>query len=431
MPNNALLHYSAAAFCAGVAFFGLFRDHRSFVHRIFALGMVILALESYFMGLSAHAIFPEQAVRWQIWRLTAAALLPGTWLLFSLSFGREDYRPHLAKWKGVVIAAFLLPLIFATILRADFFRDVSIYLPDGWAFGLGWSGYGFHICFLLSLVLLMMILERTLRSSKGRKRWQIKFFLLGLGALVDLELEVINALALLAANLLILVSIFRAGVLRMDIYFSHKVLYNSLTVLVVGAYFLALGFAAATMNRLLPFSLMALFIFFAIMALLIALLSERLRLKMKRLVSRHLRRPQYDYRDIWMTFTQRTTALVEEKALCEEVGKMISEMFSIPKVSLWLLDEKRDRLRCAGSTAFSGTQDANLPQLQSRASDLNRLLKNQQTLLDLEEPSSIGAEELAFSLLLIFQEARIRYLVPLAAGNDFLGFITLSDRLKG
>ena len=59
MTLNAMLHYSAACFCAGVAMFALLRDRRSFIHRIFALGMATLALESFFSGLSAQAIIPE------------------------------------------------------------------------------------------------------------------------------------------------------------------------------------------------------------------------------------------------------------------------------------------------------------------------------------------------------------------------------------
>ena len=58
MTLNAILHYSAACFCLGVAFFALLRDHRSFVHRIFALGLAALAIESVFMGLTAQALLP-------------------------------------------------------------------------------------------------------------------------------------------------------------------------------------------------------------------------------------------------------------------------------------------------------------------------------------------------------------------------------------
>jgi len=447
MTLNPLLHYSAACFCVGAVVFTLIRDRRAFVHRIFALGMAALALESFFTGLSAQAIFPEEAIRWQQWRFIVSALVPGIWLLFSLSFGRGDYRKLPAKWKWVVLAVFLLHLVFVTFLRAEFFQGVPIDMPAGWEFGLGGSGYGFYVCFLLSLVLILIVLERILRATKGRKRWQFKFLVLGIGAIlaariftgshvllyrtVDLELEAIDAVALLVANFLILISILRAGVLQMDIYLSHAMVYNSLTVMVAGVYFLALGLSAKILTQYFSLPLRALFVFLALLVLVIALLSDRLRLRMKLLVSRHLRRPMYDYRNVWTAFTNRTATLVEEKPLCDSVAKMISEMFDSLSVSLWLMDEKRGGLRCAGSTVFSQTEGRNLPQLQNETSDLLQVFRRQPTLLDLEDPGVVEAAGIKLSHADFLREARVHHAVALAAGDDLMGFIGVGDRVKG
>lgn len=447
MTVNATLHYSAACLCLGLAFFALLRDRRLYVHRIFALGMTALALESLFTGLSTQAIIPEEAVVWQQWRSLATAFLPGIWLLFSLSLAREDYRPLLAKWKWAILTAFLFHLIFVSFLRANFFEGVPIQLPHGWELGLGWSGYGFHVGLLLSFVLLLMILEKKLRESRGRIRWQVKFLLLGIGGIfaariytgsytlifrtLNLELEIINMAALMVAGILILISILRAGTLQMDIYFSQKMLYNSLTVLVVGVYFLALALSAKIFDRFLSFPLRTIFIFLALLGLLMALLSDRLRLKMKYFVNSYLRRPQYDYREVWMTFTRQTAALQEEKALCEAVVKMICEMFDILSVSLWLLVEKREEIRCAGSTVFSEARAGSLPRLQNGAADILHLLRQQPTLLDLEETAADAATGIKRSLVDLLREARIRYVVPLTAGGDLMGFISLGDRVRG
>ena len=448
MSLNAILHYSAACFCAGVAVFALLRDRRSFVHRILALGMAALALESFFTGLSAQALIPAEATGRQQWRLLVTALLPGIWLLFSLSLAREDDRPLHAKWKWAILATFLLHLVFVSLWQTWFFEGAPVYLTRGaWEFKLGWSGYVFHVGLLISFVLLMMILEKKLRESRGRIRWQVKFLVLGIGGIfaariytgshtlifqtLSLELEIINAAVLLAANLLILIAILRAGTLRMEIYFSQKMLYNSLTLIVVGVYFLALALSAKAFNRFLSFPLQTLFIFLALLGLLMALLSDRLRLKMKRFVSRYFRRPQYDYREVWMTFTRRTAALLEEKALCEAVVKMICEMFDILSVSLWLLVEKREDIKCAGSTVFSEARAGSLPQLQNGAADIVRLLRHQPTLLDLEEVAADAAGEIKRAYAELLREARIRYVVPLTAGGDLLGFISLGDRVKG
>jgi len=446
MTFNTILHFIASACCAGVAVFALIRDQRSFVHRVFALGMVILAIESVFNGLCDYTLVQAQALHWQQWRLIATAALPGTWLLFALSFGKADPRPLLSKWKWMVLAVFLLLLIFAGLFQKDFFRGDPFYYSGGWMFPLGWPGYGFYICFLLSLVLVLIILEKTLQASRGRKRWQVKFMVLGIGgyfafriytsshALIfhtlNLESSVINAAALLIANLLMLVSILRAGILKLDIYPSHKFLYNSFTIMVVGIYFLALGISAKISSRFLPYSLLSLMVFLGLLGLLMMLLSDRVRLKTKRFISRHLKRPQYDYREIWRIFTGRTVNLVQVKAFCESVAKLISEMFDVLNVSIWMIDDNQKGFRCAGSTALSDTETQNLPLIHSGFSDIVQCLHKQSTMIDLEEPENVRFLESDQAHKDLFSGIRTRYLVSLSAGDELLGFISMGDPVK-
>jgi len=443
---NTILHFIAAVCCAGVAVFALTRDFRSFVHRAFALGMVVLAIESVFNGLCDHTLVPEQAMRWQQWRLIVTAALPGIWLLFTLSFGKAEPRPLLYRWKWVVPAVFLPLLIFAGLFQKGFFRGDPLFHSSGWEFTLGWPGYGFYICFLLSLVLVMMILEKTLLASRGRKRWQVKFLVLGVGgyfafriytsshALIFqtlyLESNVVNAVALLVANLLMLISILRAGVLKMDIYPSHKLLYNSFTVTVVGVYFLALGVSAKISSRFLPYSLLSLMVFSGLLGLLMILLSDRMRLKTKRFISRHLKRPQYDYREIWRIFTRRTASLVQEKAFCESVVKLISEMFDVLNVSIWMIDENQKGFRCAGSTALSETGVQSLPLIHSGFLDIVQHLHKESALIDLEEPADIRFLKFDQAHKDLFSGIRTRYLIALSAGDDLLGFISVGDPVK-
>jgi len=446
MTFYTLLHFIAAACCAGVAVFALTRDFRSFVHRVFALGMIILAIESVLNGLCDYTMVPDQAMRRQHWRLIATAVLPGIWLLFALSFGKKDPRPLLNKWKWGVPAVVMPLLIFAGLFQKDFFGGDLLYHPNGWQFSLGWPGVWFYVCLLLSLVLILIVLEKTLRASKGRKLWQVKFLVLGIGgffafriytsshALVFhtlyLESSVVNAGALLAANLLMLISILRAGVLKMDIYPSHTLLYNSFTVMVVGVYFLSLWVSTKISSRFLPYSLLSLMVFLGLLGLFVMLLSDRIRLKTRQLISRHLQRPEYDYRDIWKTFTERTAAVVEEKKYCEVVVKMISEMFDVLSVSIWLVGENQVRLRCAGSTAFSDIGVQYLPLIHSGSSDFMQRMHKQSGMFDLENPADIDSLELEQSGKDLFLEKRIRYVVPLSTGDDLLGFISLGDRVR-
>ena len=49
--------------------------------------------------------------------LLAMLLTPGTWLCFSLSYARGNYREFLGKWRIALGAAFLVPIILEVACR--------------------------------------------------------------------------------------------------------------------------------------------------------------------------------------------------------------------------------------------------------------------------------------------------------------------------
>ena len=89
---------------------------------------------------------------------------------------------------------------------------------------------------------------------------------------------------------------------------------------------------------------------FALLAVLS--FSNRTRQNIGRFVSRHFKRPQYDFRQIWTRFTQCTSSVLDQPGLCASATKLISETFSVLSVTIWLFDEQ-DRLTFAASTSRS------------------------------------------------------------------------------
>jgi putative PEP-CTERM system histidine kinase len=444
----ALLSFAGALLCGGLAAFVLSRDPRLFAHRAFAVGMIALGLEAVFLSLSAQAAVPDEVIHWQRLRLFATAFLPGTWLLFSLSFAQVNYQESVTRWRWVVLGVFLFPLSLVSVFSAALFMSLPavdesarLLLP------LGWSGYVFFDFLLLSAVLILMNLERTLRASAGNIRWQIKFMILGLGSLfavriytasqvllfsaVDMTLEAVNAGALIMADALIIFSLVRARLLPIDIYLSQGFLYNSITVLVVGIYLLMVGVLAKVVSYLghsqsLPLD--AFFVLLALLGLTTVLLSEQLRQEMKRFISRNFYRSHYDYRKEWTTFTQRTTSLLDSNDLCAAVTKMVSETFGVACVTIWLLDETQERLVLGGSTVFSEAQAHSLKIAGKESVDLICTMRTQQIPIDCDRAEKGWSREHTLKPAYL-REAQIRYCVPLRAGRAWLGLMTLNDRL--
>jgi len=161
----------------------VFRNEpKALSHRLFAAMMTLLAAESLFDALAIGAIIPGEMAFWQRLEFVPVALLPGTWIFFSLVYSRGNYPLYLLKWRPVLAVFFAGPLI---LLTGFFDRLIVDMAPDPafqrWRFLLGWSGVAMHAVLLVGGVLALMNLERTFRASVGTMRWRVKLVILGLG----------------------------------------------------------------------------------------------------------------------------------------------------------------------------------------------------------------------------------------------------------
>jgi putative PEP-CTERM system histidine kinase len=450
MMFTALLAFMAAFLCGGLAAFVFWTNARADVHRIFAAGMGVLALQQTCVGFAASAILPVDILRWEQLGMFVSVAIPGLWLLFSLSFARTNYKEVIVKWRWVLLLAFAFPLGLVAGFPAALLLDVLRFeATAGWVIPIGWSGYVFHLDMLLGAVIVLMNLERTLRVSTGSMRWQIKFMILGVGSLfavqiythsqvvlfsaISLQIKAVAAASIIAATLLMGVSLLRHRRLNTDIYLSRTALYNSITALVVGIYLLTVGVFAKVISSfggsgVLP--LETFFVFLTAVGLSIVLLSDQLRQHIKQFISRHVYRSRYDYRQVWMAFTQRTTSVMDVHELCAVVAKMVSETFGVPAVTLWLLnDDAAEGVTMGGSTAFSQSEKPTWHGTAQSAAAIGQYLDDYQRPSDFARPSDARAQYLATTYQETFRHARLRYGAPLTAGQRCVGFMTLNDRL--
>lgn len=450
MIPTVVLAFTGALLCVGLAVLMLYRDARSFVAQTFAVGMGLLALEAICSGISVQAETYHDVLWWQRVRLLTAAFLPGVWLLFCLSFARENYRDFLMAWRWGIVVSFLLPPLIVIGGFSSLFVDAPYFeSASRWSLGLGWAGQGIFLSLLLGATCVLMNLERTLQASTGTLRWRIKFMILGIGSAfvvrvyigsqallfsrLTTTLETIHAGSLVIAALLLWYAFTRLRFLNVNLYLSQTLLYHSLTVIAMGAYLLLVGLLAKVVSYMgeadiLP--LEALFVFVAFVVFALFWMSDEWKLRSRLFISRHLQRPRYDYRKEWMVFTQRTTSLLERKDLCDAVVKMVSETFGVSCVTIWLLDESREGLLFGGSTVFPEMQARALRLLTTEAGPaLARLMHDQQFPVDCENNREEWFAEFARGYAPCLLEARIRYCVPLIAGRELLALMTLSERV--
>ncbi|MGH9322286.1 MAG: XrtA/PEP-CTERM system histidine kinase PrsK [Vicinamibacteria bacterium] len=446
MRFETSLAYLSAAVALTLALTVLWREPRRLAYRAFAAGMVVFACRELLAGFALAALYEAEIVRWHRLRLVADSFVPGCWLVFALTFARAHHDQFLERWRPVWIAAFAVPVALAIggwdwlVVRS------SPYPFPRWLVPVGSTGFWLHVVFLLATVLVLMNLESTLRASRGSVRWQIKFTVIGLAALFGVQLFIYSQVllyssiqttlfpfasgALLLASGLIVVSLKRSRLFSFDVYPSERLLYNSLTLLVVGVYLLVVAGLVRSIDaiagtRRAP--LVAFVFLVAIVVLVMGLLSTELQQKVKRFVNLNLARPSYDYRRLWDTFTRRTSSAVEIEPLCAAIASMVAETFGCSASTIWLANEGEKKLTLGGSTAVSADEAASILRAHSGGRALFALLGSRG-----REPFGLRDTGASAEGESFFRAIEASYAVALSSADDVtIGFLTLNERVAG
>ena len=435
-----------------LAFIILLREEPSIAQRSFAVGMALLGLDFFLSSAVAYVLSPERMVHLQSVRLVLLTLLPGTWLIFTLSYAQAEPGQQLTRWRIAIWAFYVLPLATGLIFRNSLcLPALNVSGAEHWTFPLQRPGVLLLTILLLGTALVLMNLERLLRTSTGVMRWRLKYLVLGLGIIFAVRLytlsqqllynslttanAILNALAVLLGAVLIAVSLTRGRFHGSDLYLSPTILYRSVTVMLVGIYLFVVGLLAklATYADGEIWVPITTFLFLlALATLAILLFSDRLRHKIRLQLNRHFRRPQRDYRSIWADFSHRTGSQVNIDEFCRAVVDMISDTFEVLSASLWLIDSARDRLIFGASTSIP---EADAQRLASEVRGLSLLaenLRHQTPVINLSEATGDWAESLRRCNPVSFRgKGGHLHGLPLLAGGQVLGILALGDRVSG
>jgi putative PEP-CTERM system histidine kinase len=447
VTSESTLAFIAAVLSAALAVAAVLRNRRSAAAWWFALGMLGLALDSIFTGICLSLIGLEKLAFWQEWALILKAFLVAIWLGFAVTYSRGNAGESFRRWRILIAIACLLPVAALLGFRGDLIQ--VLVRPNSSDLWISFSPAGkvVNVAILVGTVLVLMNLERTFRSAVGTMQWRIKFLVLGLAVIFGARiytrsqalvfsghynsLTEVEAIGLLVGCVLLGVGYFRSGFREIDVYPSRAVLHTSITVLLVGGYLFVIGVLAQIVARYggaTTFQLQAFLVLVAITLLAVFLLSEKIRQRAKRFVSRHFSRPQYDFRSVWTQFTQSTSSAIDDPTLCAASAKLISETFNVLSVSVWLFDEEKNKLKLEAST--SRARDV-MNEAAIEFSAIDPGLAKMRKAFDLEKIKDDWGQTLRQISKTQFSEGGNRMGVPLLAGDRYLGLIILADRVNG
>lgn len=429
----------------------LIRRRRSIAEWSFFGGMVLLAVERVCHLSSWKALSADVMLVCQQWSLVCLSLLPFVWLIFSVTYARGNGIELLKKWLPLLVIYSGLLFSFALLWRDRMVVDaVWTTEPGNWVFRLTWAARVLYAGFVVGVVLILMNLEWTFRAAVGTARWKIKYTVLALGLLFGERLYTssqailysankaqfifLDALAVVISSLILGFSLYRSRLSGVDIYPSTMILQRSITVLLVAGYLVVTGVVARVVSAFgkeeaLPLS--ALFILISLVGLGVVLFSDRVRQATRFFVSRHFKRPYYDYGRVWSDFTKRTSGIIDRRFYARAVAGLIADVFDVLTVNIWLSDRATNTLVLFASTGLDLGQSGKVQLPEAVVSGLVEMTQQSSEPLDIDECAAPWCELLRQSNPSVFKVGGHRFCVPLMGRDHLEGIIVVGDRVRG
>jgi putative PEP-CTERM system histidine kinase len=427
----------------------LARFQRTTIHWAFAAAMVALGLAQLGNGLSFLADSPEGMLWWRRVALAGEILMSAGWLVFSLTFARSNAQALLRGWRGGLGAAGLLTATFLALSGSDgMFALVASGDSDLVYIAFGPYGVVYACLYLVLQVLILANLEQTFRHANENTRWSLKFPLFGLGLLcvyflyqmTDLLLyrtwhpgmAWLSGMVSVVACLLIGYGFIRRPLRDVQIYVSRRILSGSLTFLIIGGSLVVTGLVAQIIRYAdIPgkVSLSTLFIFISVLGLVLALSAHNVRLALGRFVERHFFPHTYDYRVHWMEVTEAIGGPGTPEQIAERVMQVLRGIWGPRTISIWVTtDWERDTWGRIGAyevheipSRLDGTGQVKV-WLEAQSAPL---------VVHTERPDSPGQERIPPVLSHFLQAERTVLVIPLKAGPQAIGWITLGPKSGG
>lgn len=331
--------------------------------------LAIYALSGALLACACSEIFDLLAVAnpasWLLmkrWTLIAESWQPFFFLLFGLTFARDQAIRGLTWLSRILLAGSLVLPIFAAASPAvkwfyspDFIEEKVLFLHN--------YGFYFYISLMGYLATALFHLERTLVALPKFDREQVKLEMVGTGAImmilviyysqallyrsIDMNLVPVRSLILIIGVTMIGVSRLRNGVVA-KVRVSRVMAYRSLVLLAVGAYLAGLGMLGEGMRYLDLAMQRTLFVSIAVLAglaILLVLLSEKLRRRAKVFLHKHFYQNKYDYRREWRRFTDHLSSARSIEALQQGILSFYCDTFACQNAALYQRDNEFDNYR--------------------------------------------------------------------------------------
>lgn len=424
--NGSLVFYSYLSAAVAMALLSLLlvtssqrRQHHKLL--IFACSVtVVWAVVAAMQAVIALPGWLRAATEW---------LRYAAWICFFISLmSHEAGQRFRVASPGMILAACLTTLSSVTpYLLAGYLSAAAGQIPLA--------------TFILLTILGLGVIEQILRHSSPEQRWAIKFLCVATGSSLAYDFYMyseallfkeVNPHLWLARGLvntlvvpLIAISAARHSSLSFDIHISRHVVFHSATVIGAGCYLMlmaGMGYYIRYIGGSWGGLLQILFLFGATLLFLALLFSNKLRMHLRVLLSKHFFSYKYDYRQQWLAFTHHladATGSVPERS-CRAIADLVHGAGAL----LWYRNLHQSyELLCHWNLP---DPDISADQLQHDLASLDTFLSKTLWVIDFQEYERDRGryDDLVLPAWMI-AIPRAWLIVPLILQNRILGFMLL------
>ncbi len=441
----ALLPVISAILCVALGLFTLSRNYRHPANIGFTFGLFSLAVIEIGNALVlSQDISHVDALKGIRLALSGEAVLPVAWYVFAITFARANYMEVLFRWVPALVVMAILSLVFILNTDSPAFISAPVEGLDLDFFFMGPMGRYFYIYLIVTIVMSMVQLENTFRSSSGVQRWRVKYVIFGVGAILAFYIykasqallfssinaqiiPVISAVTFISVSMMALF-IVRHRLLEVNIFISRYVVYNSLTILIIGLYLLAVGVVTQGITYFnIPFSYFfsALFIFGALLALFVILFNASLRRKAQLFINRHFYEHKYEFRDKWMESIEKISPKSSVDEIVKTLIEMITETMGAKPVYLWLYDP------VSRNYLLSNSENIEKSKVVEVGHPVLKIMEKFKGPIIIEDVYDNETEDIVIAIEDLATEAEAVLCSPLFAGEEIVGFILLGKDISG
>ena len=400
-----------------------------------AISLIVAVVMSLtWAGYTAFLIYNDELVTSEI--LPLETLRDTAWFfLLSTLISRQQFNNNYSLlFKSRLANGMALLMVF--ILALEVFSDLRYQIQQFLGQDLRLFA---HVVFA---IIGLMLVEQLYRNATLDLHWTVKFLCLGLGALFTIDF-IVYSKSLLFVKLdyllwnsrgfinALIVPLLAISILRLQINnairitASRKLVFHTTVLLGSGLYLILMslaGFYIRDYGGNWGGIAQIIFIFLAVLLLLILFVSGKARAIAKVYFNKHFFHYRYDYRDEWIKLSKTIAQLDSINELSGFIIKTLSDLADSSGGGLWLKNEQGD---------FYLAEESNLgfypPQLVKADQSLIQFMLKKQWIIDFVEFSNYpkAYNEVDLSQWQAEQN-NISLIIPLFRQNDLVAFVALT-----